>query len=123
MAIAAGVVVGLGVVVAAIIGAASSSSTSDDQLGAAKEARELDLQLANQKRDDELKASREAMVFNRQELKQKKQLAMLQLGQEQQQFAQTQAQHELQNRLDYFNNMLAGNTQLKNNLAQLWRRK
>lgn len=123
MGVAAGVIAGLGAIVAAIIGAASSSSTSDDQLRAAEEAQKLDFKLAEQKRQDTLKATKEQMFFNRQQLKQQKELTQLQLGQQQKQFQQTQVQHELQNRLDYLNSMISGNIQLKNNLTNLWRRK
>lgn len=120
---AAAVVGGLAAIVAAIIGAASSSSTSNDQIRAAEEAQSLDFRLAEQKRQDTLKATKEQMFFNRQQLKQQKELTQLQLGQQQKQFQQTQVQHELQNRLDYLNSMISGNIQLKNNLTNLWRRK
>ena len=120
---AAAAVAALGVVVAAIVGYASSEITSDDQLTASREAQDLDLRLANMKRQDTLKSTREQMLFNRQSLKQQKQLTMLQLGQQQKQFQQTQIGNELQNRLNYFNSMLAGKTQLQNNLANHWRRK
>ena len=113
----------LGAVVAAILGIVASSGTSDSQLAASKEAQALDFKLANMKRDDELKDSKERMLFNRQQLQQQKQLTVLQLGQQQKQFQQTQVGNELQNRLNYFNSMLAGKTQLQNNLANLWRRK
>jgi hypothetical protein len=122
MPVGAAVISGLGAVVAALIGSSSSSSTSNDQLIAAKQAQWLDFQLANQKRADTLAATKEQMAFNRQALSQQKKLTLTQLGQQQKQFQQTQIGNELQNRLNYFNYMIKGQTQLQNNLANLWRR-
>ena len=110
----------LGTIVAAIVGGTSSSSASSDQLAAAEKAQALDFKLAGISRQDKLKASKEAAFFNRQQLKQQKELTMAGLGQQKKQFAQGQAQNTIQNRLSYFNNVLAGNTQLQNNLANLW---